>query len=163
MSRFLSEITFNTQPQESVCNHVNNQSLNDETDFFGDKDLQPQGKRLIIFGEKILFAFSWRHFVALSSWDLLRSFRNQLDVEAQEGSQLSLFDGGIKRKVGKLTQNFFVNFSLTLLLWTLQLFISSKRSNIAEGSPQNLCVIVLTYYLSDTFNRGCYRFDLLFI
>ena len=51
-SRFLLEITFNTQPQESVCNHVNNQSLNDETDFFGDKDLQPQGKRLIFLVKK---------------------------------------------------------------------------------------------------------------
>ena len=89
--------------------------------------------------------------VALSSWDLLRSFRNQLERE-QEGSgnldgQLSLFDRGIKRKVAKLTQNFFVNFSLTLLLWTLQLFIS-KETNIADIWPQKFM---------------CYRFDLLFI
>ena len=32
---------FNIQPQESsVCDCVNDQSLNDKTDFFGDKDLQ---------------------------------------------------------------------------------------------------------------------------
>ena len=103
-----------------------------------------------------IFFFSWWHFVALSSWDLLRSFRNQLE-RAQEGSelrsgQLSLFDRRIKRKVAKLTQNFFVNFSLTLLLWTLQLFIS-KKTNIADVWPQNWCVIDLTYYLFDTFNR----------
>ena len=89
--------------------------------------------------------------VALSSWELLRSFRNQLE-RAQEGSelrsgQLSLFDRRIKRKVAKLTQNFFVNFSLTLLLWTLQLFIS-KETNIADVWPQKFM---------------CYRFDLLFI
>ena len=76
---------------------------------------------------------------ALSSWDLLRSFRNQLE-RAQEGSelrsgQLSLFDRRIKRKVAKLTQNFFVNFSLTLLLWTLQLFIS-KRAALPTFGPK---------------------------
>ena len=61
--------------------------------------------------------------VALSSWDLLRSFRNQLE-RAQEGSelrsgQLSLFDRRIKRKVAKLTPKFLVNLCNIVTLGTL--------------------------------------------
>ena len=129
------------------------------SNLFGDKDLKkhagrepsPNSRQATDF-----FCFlplSWWHFVAVSSWDLLRSFRNQLE-RAQEGSELSLFDGEIKRKVGKLTQNFFVSTSPSHCYFGHFSFSLAKRATLPTVRRRNLCVIDLTHnYLSDTFNR----------